>query len=182
MQWYMSWHIRSIFGFTFLNILYFSMHFCTNIFHKRSLYTFYAFNEVLSTKNISWHNACHFTYDIFKSIVWNENDYDFITLIFFLKESVNNRPSLIKLVTWPTTCHRRERTLSQLNPCNNLLKIHKNKKPDVPNSCQCAPLDQIAMKCEYKWEYILPSICIWSFLWNDVSVKFAKSLMHVPVF
>ena len=30
-----------IFGFTFLNILYFFKYFCTNIFHRRSLYTFY---------------------------------------------------------------------------------------------------------------------------------------------
>ena len=41
MQLYMSWYIRSFFGFTFLNILYFFKYSCTNIFHKRSLYTFY---------------------------------------------------------------------------------------------------------------------------------------------
>ena len=41
MQLYMSWHIRSFFGFTFLNILYFFKYSCTNIFHSRSLYTFY---------------------------------------------------------------------------------------------------------------------------------------------
>ena len=34
-------YIRSFFGFTFLNILYFSKYSCTNIFHGRSLYTFY---------------------------------------------------------------------------------------------------------------------------------------------
>ena len=41
MQLYMSWYIRSCFGFTFLNIPYFFKYSCTNIFHRRSLYTFY---------------------------------------------------------------------------------------------------------------------------------------------
>ena len=41
MQLYMSWYIRSFFGFTFLNILYFFKYSCTNIFHRHSLYTFY---------------------------------------------------------------------------------------------------------------------------------------------
>ena len=41
MQLYMSWYIRSFFGFTFLNILYFFKYSCSNIFHRRSLYTFY---------------------------------------------------------------------------------------------------------------------------------------------
>ena len=40
-QFYASWYIRSFFGFTFLNILYFFKYSCTNIFHRRSLYTFY---------------------------------------------------------------------------------------------------------------------------------------------
>ena len=40
MQLYMSWYIRSVFGFTFLDILYFLKYICTNIFHRRSLYTF----------------------------------------------------------------------------------------------------------------------------------------------
>ena len=39
---YMSWYIRSFFGFTFLNILYFFKYSCTNIFHRRNLYTFYS--------------------------------------------------------------------------------------------------------------------------------------------
>ena len=41
MQLYISWYIRSFFGITFLNILYFFKYSCTNIFHRRSLYTFY---------------------------------------------------------------------------------------------------------------------------------------------
>ena len=42
MQLYMSWNIRSFFGFTFLNILHFFKYSCTNIFHRRIfLYTFY---------------------------------------------------------------------------------------------------------------------------------------------
>ena len=41
MQLHMSWYIRSLFGFTFLNILYFFKYSCTNIFQRRSLYTFY---------------------------------------------------------------------------------------------------------------------------------------------
>ena len=42
MQLYISWYIRSFFGLTFLNILYFFKYSCTNIFHRRSLYTFYS--------------------------------------------------------------------------------------------------------------------------------------------
>ena len=38
---YMSWYIRSFFGLTFLNVLYFFKYSCTNIFHRHSLYTFY---------------------------------------------------------------------------------------------------------------------------------------------
>ena len=38
---YMSWYIRSFFGFTFLNILNFFKYSCTYIFHRCSLYTFY---------------------------------------------------------------------------------------------------------------------------------------------
>ena len=41
LQLYMSWYIRSFFGFTFFNILYFFKYSCTNIFHRHSLYTFY---------------------------------------------------------------------------------------------------------------------------------------------
>ena len=41
MQLYVSWYIRSFFGFIFLNILYFFKYSCTNISHRRSLYTFY---------------------------------------------------------------------------------------------------------------------------------------------
>ena len=41
MQLYTSWYIRSFFGFTFLNIPYFFKYSCINIFHRRSLYTFY---------------------------------------------------------------------------------------------------------------------------------------------
>ena len=44
MQLYMSWYIRLFFGFTFLNILYFFKYSCTNIFHRRSLYTFYVYS------------------------------------------------------------------------------------------------------------------------------------------
>ena len=39
---YMSWYIRSFFGFSFLNILYFFKYSCSNISHIRSLYTFYS--------------------------------------------------------------------------------------------------------------------------------------------
>ena len=45
MQLYMSWYIRSFFDFTFLNILYFFKYSCTNIFHRRSLYTFYQIHK-----------------------------------------------------------------------------------------------------------------------------------------
>ena len=41
MQLYTSWYIRSFFGFTFLNILYFFKYSCTNIVHRRSLYTLF---------------------------------------------------------------------------------------------------------------------------------------------
>ena len=50
MQLYMSWYIRSFFGFTFLNILYFFKYSCTNIFHRRSLYAFYS-NTMKSLEN-----------------------------------------------------------------------------------------------------------------------------------
>ena len=43
MQLYMSWYIRSFFGFTFLNILYVFKYSCTSIFHRSSLYTFYLY-------------------------------------------------------------------------------------------------------------------------------------------
>ena len=49
MQLYMSWYIRSFFGVTFLNILYFFKYSCSNIFHKRSLYTFYSIDIVMHT-------------------------------------------------------------------------------------------------------------------------------------
>ena len=45
-QLYMSWYIRSFFGFTFFNILYFFKYSCTNIFHRHSLYTFYSIKMV----------------------------------------------------------------------------------------------------------------------------------------
>ena len=76
MQLYMSWYIRSFFGFTFLNILYFFKYSCTNIFHRRSLYTFY--HNIGSQTHSSYHvlakhcgrvpllccsiQACHTTY------------------------------------------------------------------------------------------------------------------------
>ena len=47
MQLYMSWYIRSFFGFAFWNILYFFKYSCTNIFHRRSLYTFYYLTKYL---------------------------------------------------------------------------------------------------------------------------------------
>ena len=50
MQLYMSWYIRSFFGFTFLNILYFFKYSCANTFHRRSLYNFYKSMEYCSTK------------------------------------------------------------------------------------------------------------------------------------
>ena len=40
MQLYMSWYMRSLVGFTFLNILYFFKYSCTNIVHRHSLYIF----------------------------------------------------------------------------------------------------------------------------------------------
>ena len=66
MQLYMFWYIRSFFGFTFLNIIYFFKYSRTNIFHRRSLYTFYKFrpgslsvsiNLVLTENILSIHVA-----------------------------------------------------------------------------------------------------------------------------
>ena len=52
MQLYMSWYIRSFFGFTFLNIsllsLFFFKYSCTNNFHRRSLYTFYSIWNIMN--------------------------------------------------------------------------------------------------------------------------------------
>ena len=61
MQLYMSWFIRSFFGFTFLNILNFFKYSCTNIFHRRSLrslYTFY-YECILfaATHKMTWYNV-----------------------------------------------------------------------------------------------------------------------------
>ena len=42
MQLYMSWYIRSFFGFTFLNILYFFNTLVLTSSYRRSLYTFYS--------------------------------------------------------------------------------------------------------------------------------------------
>ena len=53
MQLYMSWYMRSFFGFTFLNILYFFKYSCTNIFHKGSLYTFYQTRLNISPANFA---------------------------------------------------------------------------------------------------------------------------------
>ena len=54
---YMSWYIRSFFGFTFLNILYFFKYSCTNIFHRRSLYTFYWTNVELTSTRLCGNHA-----------------------------------------------------------------------------------------------------------------------------
>ena len=63
MQLYMSWYIRSFFGFTFLNILYFFKYSCTNIFHRRSHYTLYFYHQIGSMNYYplfrvrSWNNG-----------------------------------------------------------------------------------------------------------------------------
>ena len=58
MQLYMSWYIRSFFGFTFLYILYFFKYYCTNIFHRRSLYTFYwSLHYFSTTQTTIWSAA-----------------------------------------------------------------------------------------------------------------------------
>ena len=54
MQLYMSWYIKSFFGFTFLNILYFFKYSCTSIFHRRSLYTFYILSSLCKTTHRHW--------------------------------------------------------------------------------------------------------------------------------
>ena len=61
MQLYMSWYIRSFFGFTFLNILYFFKYSCTYIFHGRSLYTFYAYIDIY---RYIWSNSHVIEHDI----------------------------------------------------------------------------------------------------------------------
>ena len=65
MQLYMSWYIRSFFGFTFLNILYFFKDSCTNIFHRRSLYT------------LSWYIRSFF-------------GFTFLNILYFFKYSCTN--------------------------------------------------------------------------------------------
>ena len=62
MQLYMSWYIRSFFDFTFLNFVYFFKYSCTNIFHRRSLYTFYArFRKMMGKSNQSVSVLVHTT-------------------------------------------------------------------------------------------------------------------------
>ena len=76
-QLYMSWYIRSFFGFTFLNILYFFKYSCTNIFHRRSLYTFYSNNP----SNLIYLTCVSVIYIVIKShakqLQWNEISIDF---------------------------------------------------------------------------------------------------------
>ena len=82
MQLYMSWYIRSFFGFTFLNILYFFKYSCTNIFHRRSLYTFYGVH--LGPTGPKWapcwpHEPCYLGYfctvSNIKLSIYYENNY-----------------------------------------------------------------------------------------------------------
>ena len=54
MQLHMYWYIRSFFGFTFLNILDFFKYSCTNIFHRRSLYTFYQWGRYAANQDSSY--------------------------------------------------------------------------------------------------------------------------------
>ena len=54
MQLYMSWYIRSFFRFTFLNILDFFKYSCTNIFRRRSLYTFYQWGRYAANQDSSY--------------------------------------------------------------------------------------------------------------------------------
>ena len=71
MQLYMSWYIRSFFGFTFLNILYFFKYSCTNIFHRRSLYTFY--KQATTQMLTKWvHELCP-SQDYMTMIKWRNN-------------------------------------------------------------------------------------------------------------
>ena len=48
---YPYWYFTVFFGFTFLNIVYFSKYSCTNIFHRRSLVTFKL--RLITTLNIT---------------------------------------------------------------------------------------------------------------------------------
>ena len=91
MQLYMSWYIRSFFGFTSLNILYFFKYSCTNIFHRRSLYTFYwhiqnktisyILSKYVCSSQIQFHLIA-----IQKALIWTNN----ITLT---KQSTTNQCS-----------------------------------------------------------------------------------------
>ena len=54
MQLYMSWYIRSFFGFTFLIILYFFKYSCTNIFHRCSLYTLHSTWRISFFSRLIW--------------------------------------------------------------------------------------------------------------------------------
>ena len=56
------WWYRSFFGFTFLNILYFFKYFCSNIFHRRSLCTFYYDDDLFSTHCGKYQTYCQFQY------------------------------------------------------------------------------------------------------------------------
>ena len=82
LQLYMSWYIRSFFGFTFLNILYFFKYSCTNILHRRSLYTFYSIEMfpldytilligyVIRDSPIAWKQCIHIYVDVCHSFDW----------------------------------------------------------------------------------------------------------------
>ena len=81
MQLYMTWYIRSFFGFTFLNILYFFKYSCTNIFHRRSRYTFYFYDS----RKISLSICIYFIQCLINVIL----TYDFIW-IFILSMSLES--------------------------------------------------------------------------------------------
>ena len=93
MQLYMSWYIRSFFGFTFLNILYFFKYSCTNIFHRRSLYTFYWCRQWLA----AWRH---------QAITWTIVDFPLITpLGIFHSNSIwNHTRKCIRSAFGPIVC------------------------------------------------------------------------------
>ena len=74
---------RSFFGFTFLNIPYFFKYSCTNIFHRRSPYTFYVYVAIFLIGIRSKTKTLYFKYKKYASYLTGTRGpvSDFLKLI-----------------------------------------------------------------------------------------------------
>ena len=108
LQLYKSWYIRSFFGFTFWNILYFFKYSCTNIFHRRSLYTFY---KVWS--EITYPSPSHILLGLLLLIIRNQGHYYLLSLVNAIAHGNGNVAKLHYFITqgyrFNFTCRHKRR-------------------------------------------------------------------------